>query len=78
MVHILRGFGFLASLSKLLCCHESSHAFLFFFLEQGLALQPRLTSNLQSCLNLPSAEITGIHHHAKVISHTFVLLIIMI
>lgn len=45
----------------------------FGFLRRGLTMQPRLASNSQqsSCLSLPSAGITGVHHHTQIESPVF-------
>jgi hypothetical protein len=40
--------------------------FFFFFLRQGLTMQPRLASNSRySYLSLPCAGITSVHHHTQ-------------
>lgn len=40
--------------------------------KQGLTMQPKLASNLQSsCLNLLRAKITGVYHHAWQSRDTF-------
>jgi hypothetical protein len=63
-------FSFLPSSSPLL---SFSFFLLFHFLRQSLAMEPRLTSNLQSCLSLPSARTMSLCYHTQ--PHTEFLIV---